>query len=226
MEVIHGNIQSYDERTQTLTITAPYSDYDKLARRSYKTVEIGLNDGRRISNEQRAKAYAIIHDISEWYGDSSEYVKSLMKYQYIKDLEGIAQEMFSLRDCDMTTAREFITYLIDFCLYHDVPLSRPVLAVCDDIQKAVYACLKHKKCVLCGNKAELHHVDAVGMGRDRKEIVHLGMRVLPLCRKHHTEAHGKGVLWLLDDMHLIPYVLDKEIAKVYGLNKRNVGEKA
>lgn len=225
MEVIHGTIQSYDERTQNLIITAPYTDIDKLTKRGYKTCEIGLNDARRISDVQRSKAFCLIKEIAEWYGDSSEYVKSLMKYQYIKDLESIAQEMFSLRDCDMTTAREFITFLIDFCLYHDVPLSRPILAVCDDIEKAVYACLRHKKCVLCGNKAELHHVDAVGMGRDRDEIVHLGMRVLPLCRKHHTEAHAKGVRWLLDDMHLIPYVLDKEIGKVYGLNKRNIGEK-
>lgn len=225
MEVIRGTIQSYDERTQTLLISAHYTDYEKLAKRGYKTVDIGLNDSREISPDQRAKAYALMHDIAEWSGDLPDYVKRLMKIDFLTHhMQTITADMFSLSNCDMTLAREFITFLIDFCLEHDVPLGQPILQVCDDIEKAVYACLKRKKCIICGDKADLHHVDAVGMGRDRKDILQLGMRVLPLCRKHHTEAHTRGVVWLLNDMHLIPYVLDREIGKIYGLTKKNLGE--
>ena len=77
---------------------------------------------------------------------------------------------------------------------------------------------------------EIHVVSALHAGEvkpaqlDRKDIFQLGMRVLPLCRKHHTEAHTRGVVWLLNDMHLIPYVLDREIGKIYGLTKKNLGE--
>ena len=226
MEIINGDIQSYDERSQTLTITAKYTDYEKLVKRGYRNVEIGLIDSRSISRDQQAKVYALLHDITEWCGETPKYIKRLMKVDFITEhMQGIAKKMFSLSDCDMTLAREFITFLIDFCLEHEVPLSQPILSVCDDVEKAVYACLKQKKCILCGSKAELHHVDAVGMGRDRRDILQLGMRVLPLCRQHHMEAHSKGVVWLLNDMHLIPYVLDKNIGKIYGLTKKNLGEK-
>lgn len=223
MEIIHGTIQSYDERSHCLHITAPYDDFDKLAKRGYSSVDIGLNDSRDISPDQRKKAYALMRDISEWCGETPQYIKRLMKFDFLTHhMEGIAKDMFSLSDCDMTLAREYITFLIDFCLEHDVPLSQPILSVCDDIEKAVYACLMHKKCILCGNKAELHHVDAVGMGRDRKDILHLGMRVLPLCHTHHMEAHTKGVIWLLEDMHLVPYALDAKVGKIYGLTKKNL----
>lgn len=36
-----------------------------------------------------------------------------------------------------------------------------------------------RKCAVCGRRAELHHVDRVGMGRDRREICHIGMQALP-----------------------------------------------
>ena len=28
------------------------------------------------------------------------------------------------------------------------------------------------------------------MGRDRTDVIHEGMEALPLCREHHTQAHG------------------------------------
>ena len=59
---------------------------------------------------------------------------------------------------------------------------------------------------------------------ERTEILQIGMRVLPLCAKHHSEAHAKGRAWLMEDQHLHPIQLTKEIGKVYKLTKRNVGE--
>ena len=45
----------------------------------------------------------------------------------------------------------------------------------DDIDDYVLACLTQKKCVICGKPADLHHCEAVGMGRNRKEIIHEGI---------------------------------------------------
>lgn len=121
----------------------------------------------------------------------------------------------------MTTARMFITYLIEFVLEFDVPLKMPLTEVCDDILKAVYACLMHKKCIVCGQKTELHHVDRVGMGGNRDDMIHIGMECLPLCSDHHREAHDHGDRALMDKYHLEPIKIDEKIARLYRLGRRN-----
>lgn len=40
--------------------------------------------------------------------------------------------------------------------------------------------------------AEIHHWDAIGMGRDRKKVDDSKHRKIALCREHHTEAHAIG----------------------------------
>jgi hypothetical protein len=223
MEIITGKITDYNERTGELIIRAPYSNHDRMTLRKYETVEIGLADGRRIDPEQRKKAYALMNEISEWMGEMPEYVKRLFKAKFIvEQLEGLQKNIFSLADCDMTTAREFITYLIDFILEHEIPVKVPLKTLCDDIEKYVYACLMHKRCCECGKKADLHHFDQIGTGRDRTEIYQIGMKVISLCREHHGIAHSKGKSIITDDWHLEPIPLTKEIGKVYGLSKKNL----
>lgn len=219
MEIIRGKITSADECG--ITIFAPYSDIEHLTLRKYSEVQIGLPDGRTISPEQRKKAYALIGEISDWVGDFPEYIKRLMKMEFVVNrLQSLEKELFSLSNCDITTAREFITYLIDFMIEHDVPSKIPLYEQCEDIYRYVYSCALKKRCAISGRRAELHHVDAVGMGRDRDGIIHIGMRVLPLSREYHTLAHTKGNDWLLNEYHLEPITVDKQIAKVYKLNTK------
>lgn len=219
MEIIRGKITSADECG--ITIFAPYSDTERLTLRKYSKVQIGLPDGRTISPEQRKKAHALINEIAEWMGEIPEYVKRLVKMEFIvNSLQSLEKELFSLSDCDVTTAREFITYLIDFMIEHDIPSKIPLYEQCEDIYRYVYSCALKKRCAISGRRAELHHVDAVGMGRDRDDIIHIGMRVLPLSREYHTLAHTKGNDWLLNEYHLEPITVDKQIAKVYKLNTK------
>jgi hypothetical protein len=75
----------------------------------------------------------------------------------------------------------------------------------------------HKRCIVCGKRADLHHVDRVGMGGDRHDMCHIGMRALPLCREHHNEAHQHGDTALMDKYHLETIVIDEKIAKKYRL---------
>lgn len=219
MEIIRGKITSADECG--ITIFAPYSDIERMTLRKYSKVQIGLPDGRTISPEQRKKAHALINEIAEWMGEIPEYVKRLVKMEFIvNSLQSLEKELFSLSDCDVTTAREFITYLIDFMIEHDIPSKIPLYEQCEDIYRYVYSCALKKRCAISGRRAELHHVDAVGMGRDRDDIIHIGMRVLPLSREYHTLAHTKGNDWLLNEYHLEPITVDKQIAKVYKLNTK------
>ena len=41
--------------------------------------------------------------------------------------------------------------------------------------------------------AELAHYHAVGRGRNRRKINHIGNQVLALCPNHHREQHNIGM---------------------------------
>jgi hypothetical protein len=215
--IVRGRITGVDPRA--LTIQVPYDP--RYVSQQWDEVEVSIPDGRTISPEQRRKTYALMGEIAAWAGMEPEEVKLTHKHDFMeRHLEGLHKQLFSLSNCDMTTARQFISYLIDFVLEFDVPLKMPLTEVCDDVQKAVYACLAHKKCIVCGKPTELHHVDRVGMGGDRHDMCHIGMECLPLCRTHHMEAHDHGDAVLMDKYHLTPATIDEKIARLYRLGRR------
>jgi hypothetical protein len=151
--------------------------------------EIRIDDNRTITADQRKKIYATIRDIANYLGDWPEYYKEFLKFNFCME-KGI--DYFSLSDCSISVARDFITYLIDFILKEDIPLSDEALKRTDDINRYLWGCIKYKKCAICGRKGEPHHWDAIGMGRDRKVIDDSNLRKIQLCRIHHTEAHKIG----------------------------------
>ena len=115
----------------------------------------------------------------------------------------------------MTTAREFLEFLIEFCISEDIPTKDSLINVTPDISRYIYCCLLHKKCCISGKKAELHHVDAVGMGRDRKDIIHAGYRVMPLSRIYHTEAHTIGQKTFEDKYKVYGIKLTDELCDIW-----------
>lgn len=183
-------------------------------------VEVIWHDKRLISPDQRKKAYALMAEIAEWSGATPDEIKAAMKVDFrARTLETMHAELISLADADMSTACEFISFLIDFMIENDVPSSRPLADLADDIARYVYACCIHRKCAVCGRRGEIHHIDRVGMGGDRKEMCHIGMRVLPLCRAHHQEAHERGDAWIMAEYHLEPVEVDERIAKANKLGR-------
>jgi hypothetical protein len=128
--------------------------------------------------------------------------------------------MFSLSDASMTVAREFITFLIDFIIRHDIPTKVSLLEHCEDVGRYVYSCMVNKKCCICGKPADLHHVQSVGSQGYRDKINHIGLDALPLCREHHTESHTKGQIEFMKQYHLEPIKIDAKIAKIYKLNTK------
>ena len=151
--------------------------------------EIHLDDGRTISAEQRKKAYATIRDIALHTGHIPEELKEILKYYYMAET---GEQYFSLSNCSMTTAKEYINYLIEFCLRWNIPLKESGLERTDDINTYLYMCLRHKKCCICGLDGEIHHWEAIGMGHDRKNYDDSNNEKIALCRKHHTEVHAIG----------------------------------
>ena len=186
-----------------------------------RRVIVELRDPRQITREQRKKAYALIGWIAKWWGYMpQDACKEILKQIFMSCQDTTLQDTFSLSDCSVEEARLFISYLIDFCLLHGIDTGVPLNEMAEDINKYVWACTMNHVCACCGTKAEIHHVDAVGMGRNRKEIIHLGMDVLPLCREHHTECHKIGKESFLKKYILKPVKVDENIAESWGLNRK------
>lgn len=220
-DLVLGQITDIKENG-SVTIRAAVPRLDRAINRKYSKVLIAFQDSRRISPEQRKKIYALIHEIADWMGDRPESTKKLMKLDFITGrMEVIERRMFSLADVDMTTACDFITYLVDFIIDNDVPVTRPLYQLADDIGKYVYACLMYKKCCVCGRNSDLHHCigSRIGMGGDRETAHHLGRLVLPLCRVHHTIIHQESESVFLDRYHLVPIKADRAICKKYKLRE-------
>ena len=219
IEIIKGTIVDYDERRQELVIRAPYDNFATLSRRQYKTVDIQLNDSRRLSDKQRKACYALIAAIADYTGDDRTSVKEFMKISFwTSELYQTADTMFSLSNAPMSVVASFQKFLVKFIIQHDIPTKRPMLDFVDDIEDYIYACLANKKCCVCGAHADLHHVDRVGMGRDRTDIIHEGLKVLPLCRLHHSEAHTMPDTEFIERYHLSDGIpADRTICKIYGL---------
>lgn len=152
--------------------------------------ELRIDDGRHISALQRKKIYATIRDISDWTGYVPEEQKEWLKFLHT---EQTGEPYFSLSNCSMDTAREFINTILEYALKEGVPLSEAGVYRTDDIGRYLYFCLKHKKCAICGLPGEIHHVDTIGMGRDRRQVDDSDYRKICLCRKHHTIAHTRGM---------------------------------
>lgn len=216
MEVVNGIIR--EVHPEGLVVWVPYRNIDRVCRRQYSEVQVGLEDGRLITPEQQRKAYALMGEIGEWCGCTKDEVKGIMKHQFVSEhVEGLRRELFSLANCDVTTAKEYISYLIDFILQNGVPTHTPLRDLADDIDRYVYACLIRKACAVCQRPAEFHHIDTVGMGNNRNKVNHIGRECLPLCREHHTEIHTMPVQAFLDKYHLKVGICDEKIAKVYKL---------
>jgi hypothetical protein len=175
-------------------------------------------DRRGITPEQRRKAWALMTEIAAFQGQSKEDTYAEQRSAFtLKHLETLQDGLFHLSTATVTTARAFITMLVEIIIEYGIPTKEPLYGLCDDIERYVYACLMNKKCAVCGKKTELHHVQAVGMGRNRREIDHIGMQALPLCREHHEEAHRIGNPAFLEKYHLVSIPIDERIAKKYNL---------
>lgn len=205
-----ADIKQYRENTAGTDLVISVSDMklgNMIRRKGLRHAELRFDDGRHISVEQRKKAYATIRDIADWAGYLPEEMKEHLKYEH---MIRTGDAYFSLSNCSMDTAREFINTILEFALENGVPLSEDALNRTDDIGRYLYCCIMHRKCAICGRDGEIHHEDAIGMGNDRKRVDDSDYRKICLCREHHTAAHQMGVKRF------------REMYKVYGITVKDM----
>lgn len=188
------NIEKYRETENgtDLIITIPDKKLGNMfLTKHIKKAEMRFDDGRHISAEQRKKIYATVKDISDYTGYLPEEQKEWLKYLHISKT---GSDYFSLSDCTMDTAREFINTILEYAIENGVILSEDAINRTDDIGRYLYFCIMNKKCAVCGKNGDIHHEDAIGMGNNRKTLNDSMHKKICLCRLHHTKAHELGVV--------------------------------
>lgn len=130
---------------------------------------------------------------------------------------------FSLSNCSMTIGNYMILTILNFLFEYDIPFKTKTWdSIPDDFPKQML-CIKNKRCVICGKPADIAHYNAVGMGRNRNKINHVGMYIMTLCRIHHDEQHHymryKGLNDFFEKYHIKPIKVTEEIAKQLHLGR-------
>ena len=221
--MIKGKIKEVRE-DGTAVIVASLNTAEYI-RKNIKECFVDYIDSRPLSDKQRRMCYALTNAIAEWSGEDLSMVHLDRKFAFTVDraeeFPELTEKLFSLANASMSLIREYQKYLIKFILNNNIPTKRPLLEYVDDIDDYVYSCLINKVCAVCGKrKAELNHVDAIGMGNDRTEVEHEGREAISLCTEHHKEYHTIGKETFFEKYHFNGGIMiDKTIMKIYGLRR-------
>ena len=173
--------------------------------------EFRLFDSRVITAPQRKFINALCRDIARYTGDTIDQVREDRKREFM-ELHQVPHFSTSelQANCSVEVASKFISYIVDFCLDNDIGLAESPLNYVDDIKHYLIKCLWTRKCALCGKKGQVHHVDAVGAGRNRKKIDHTKHRLMCLCDGHHDESHRQGQLTFMRKNHIVGIIMNQE----------------
>lgn len=184
-------------------------------------VTVLWHDSRMRTAEQNRKAWALMTEIAVFQGEDKDTVYREQSLEFTRrNLEVLQGMLFHLSTATVSEASAFINMLVEIIIEYGIPTKEPLVELCEDVQKAVYFCLLHKTCAVSRRKAELHHLQAIGMGYNRREKPQIGALVLPLAREYHMECHNIGNKAFCEKYHLEPVRLDERLAKVYGLTEK------
>ena len=128
----------------------------------------------------------------------------------------------SLSDCTREQASQIIEVTLDWVFSNNIPLNYKTSDLLKNDKAFLYWSTVNRNCVICGKQnADLAHRYAVGKGRNRNKIDHIGNQVLALCRSHHSEQHQIGMDTFNKKYHLTDSWVDVDER----LNKMLKGEK-
>lgn len=158
-------------------------------------------DTRSIREEQRAFFFAVAKPTAEFCGYTPEELKDIIysdfesKYGYRPTLS-----LKGNRDDANKLIEILLTVVIDLGLAFGLDLSKydP-----QEIEHWEHTAIKNKFCVICGKQpADVAHVKAIGMGRNRDKVKFSESLAFSLCREHHNEQHSLGIESFKNKYHI------------------------
>lgn len=177
------------------------------------TANIEFYNKDMITDDQRKKIFALVNDICEYTGYVNDEMYVKMKFYYMA-YSGC--DVFSISRNGVTKefASRFIEFIIEWCFQMDIPFLNREYQLSSDESRTLFIYLKYRSCFVCGRQhSDVAHVNAVGMGRNRKTIDHSKHHFMCLCRQHHQEQHQIGIETFLKKHHLATIKLNEQQIK-------------
>lgn len=173
---------------------------------------IVFKDKRKLSDRQRAFYRALLNNIFKWCGEGTNELHEFFKEEYFLE----TGERISTKDNSKNSKSDMnklLEIVIDFMFEFDVPFAKGYELLPKEDNWYLYQCCKHRKCAICGKKSDIHHVNAVGMGSNRKKVDNRWREFLSVCRKHHVEVETIGNEAFFDKYKVKGIKLDEDLIK-------------
>ncbi|MGY5234804.1 putative HNHc nuclease [Lactiplantibacillus plantarum] len=178
-----------------------------------------LADTRKARLQQRRLFFALLSDIYTWSGMPTDFLKNLFYLQYESYTFGKQISLSDTTESSVSDANQLLDLVIDFMFEWHVPFKEGYKLLPREQEYYLFQCCRHRVCMICGNRADIHHVDVIGAGLNRTHVDHTKRHVMALCRVHHSEIEQIGSVAFSAKYH-VPVdgiKLDKETLKRIGL---------
>lgn len=189
-------------------------------------VNFEVADPRHARPQQRRLFFALLNDISEHFIVPQDFLKNLFYTQYEFYTAGKSISLANGTDSSVSDANQLLDLVIDFMFSWRVPFKRGYELLPKDEEYYQFECCRHRVCAVCGQHADIHHIDVVGMGMNRNHLDHSKRHVIALCRGHHEELHQIGAQKFSQKYHMpvTGIKLDVETLKKIGVRGNYEGE--
>ncbi|WP_436673785.1 putative HNHc nuclease [Lactiplantibacillus plantarum] len=178
-----------------------------------------IADKRKARPQQRRLFFALLSDIYTWSGMPTDFLKNLFYLQYESYTFGKQISLSDVTQSSVSDANQLLGLVIDFMFEWHVPFNEGYKLLPREQEYYLFQCCRHRVCMICGNRADIHHVDVIGAGLNRTHVDHTKRHVMALCRVHHSEIEQIGSVAFSAKYH-VPVdgiKLDKETLKRIGL---------
>ncbi|WP_423348601.1 putative HNHc nuclease [Lactiplantibacillus plantarum] len=178
-----------------------------------------IADTRKTRPQQRRLFFALLSDIYTWSGMPTGFLKNLFYLQYESYTFGKQISLSDTTESSVSDANQLLDLVIDFMFEWHVPFKEGYKLLPREQEYYLFQCCRHRVCMICGNRADIHHVDVIGAGLNRTHVDHTKRHVMALCRVHHSEIEQIGSVAFSAKYH-VPVdgiKLDKETLKRIGL---------
>ncbi|QSE53230.1 hypothetical protein JWR93_03640 [Lactiplantibacillus plantarum] len=178
-----------------------------------------IADTRKARPQQRRLFFALLNDIADYYIVPQDFLKTMFYGQYESYTFGKQISLSDTTESSVSDANKLLDLVIDFMFEWHVPFNEGYKLLPREQEYYLFQCCRHRVCMICGNRADIHHVDVIGAGLNRTHVDHTKRHVMALCRVHHSEIEQIGSVAFSAKYH-VPVdgiKLDKETLKRIGL---------
>lgn len=182
-------------------------------------VDYEIADIRKARPKQRRLFFALLGDICMHFVVPTKFLKVMFYTQYEEYTGGKEISLSNETASSVSDANQLLDLVIDFMFSWHVPFKRGYELLPKEEEYYLYQCCRHRVCTICGRRADIHHLDTIGMGGNRTKVDHTKRHVIALCREHHQEIetiHNKA----FSEKYHVPLegiMLDEETLKKIGL---------